>query len=136
MPTVLNGMYFKGQMDYFGKILQNLAFLRPELVIPPVMERLFVAFDTLTEPHKLTSSMSSVFSMARSVVDPAAGYKEPPTQVRKNIPSFLSSIFRKDFFTYNLLTIIASFRIGVPSILLCYRYFWLLPICIYIEHLS
>ena len=83
MPTVLNGMYFKGQMDYFGKILQNLAFLRPELVIPPVMERLFVAFDTLTEPHKLTSSMSSVFSMARSVVDPAAGYKEPPTQVRK-----------------------------------------------------
>ena len=83
MPTVLNGMYFKGQMDYFGKILQNLAFLRPELVIPPVMERLFVAFDTLTEPHKLTSSMSSVFSMARSVVDPAAGYKEPPTQVRR-----------------------------------------------------
>ena len=83
MPTVLNGMYFKGQIDYFGKILQNLAFLRPELVIPPVMERLFVAFDTLTEPHKLTSSMSSVFSMARSVVDPAAGYKEPPTQVSK-----------------------------------------------------
>ena len=95
MPTVLNGMYFKGQMDYFGKILQNLAFLRPELVIPPVMERLFVAFDTLTEPHKLTSSMSSVFSMARSVVDPAAGYKEPPTQVlkytmeTKDFPAFL-----------------------------------------------
>ena len=82
MPTVLNGMYFKGQVDFFGKILQNLAFLRPEIVIPPVMERLFIAFETLTEPHKLTSNMSSVFSMARSVVHPGAGYcKEAPTQV-------------------------------------------------------
>ena len=104
MPTVLNGMYFKGQMDYFGKILQNLAFLRPELVIPPVMERLFVAFDTLTEPHKLTSSMSSVFSMARSVVDPAAGYKEPPTQVRKSHCSRITcyrSFISQDFFHFS-----------------------------------
>ena len=97
MPTVLNGMYFKGQMDYFGKILQNLAFLRPEIVIPPVMERLFIAFDTLTEPHKLTSSMSSVFSMARSVVHPAAGYcKEAPTQV------YCPYILIDDFFFQSL----------------------------------
>ena len=80
MPVVLNGMYFKASL-LFEKILQNLASMRPELVIAPVMERLFTAFDTLTEPHKLTANMSSVCSMARSIVNPEAGCKEAPTQV-------------------------------------------------------
>ena len=70
MPVVLHGMYFRANLDVYGKILQNLAFLRPELVIPPVLERLFTAFDTLTEPHKLTANMLFVVSMARSIVHP------------------------------------------------------------------
>lgn len=90
MPVVLNGMYFKAGEGIFSKILQNLAFLRPELVIPPVMDRLFTAFETLTEPHKLTANMTSVCSMARSIVHPGGDYcKEAPTQV---IPLLISTL--------------------------------------------
>ena len=67
MPVVLHGMYSKLNLDHFAKITQNLAFLRPELVIPPIMERLFTAFETLTEPHKLTANMLFVGSMSRSI---------------------------------------------------------------------
>ncbi len=72
MPVVLNGMYNKTGSYIFANVLQHLAFLRPELAIPPVMEKLFVAFETLTEPHKLTASMHSVYSMARSIVHPSS----------------------------------------------------------------
>ena len=89
MPVVLHGMYFKVNLDVFGKILQNLAFLRPELVIPPIMERLFTAFDTLTEPHKLTANMLFVVSMARSIVHPGPLCKEAPTQV---IPLLMATL--------------------------------------------
>ena len=67
MPVVLHGMYSKLNLDHFAKITQNLAFLRPELVIPPIMERLFTAFETLTDPHKLTANMLFVGSMSRSI---------------------------------------------------------------------
>ena len=90
MPVVLNGMYFKGSYALFGQILQNLAHLRPEIVIPPVMDRLFTAFEVLTEPHKLTANMSSVSSMARSIVHPDGGFcKEAPTQVSLENSIFL-----------------------------------------------
>ena len=92
------------------QVLQNLAFLRPELVIPPVMDRLFTAFDTLTEPHKLTSSMSAVFSMARSIVHPSGHCaKEAPTQVipllMATLPAIDPNDIRKAMVAFQMISI-------------------------------
>jgi proteasome activator subunit 4 len=45
-----------------------LATLRPEIVIPPLVERLYMALETLTEPHKFTASLHAVVSVSRYVV--------------------------------------------------------------------
>jgi proteasome activator subunit 4 len=58
-------MYCKIGVAEMGVILQNLATLRPEIVIPPLVERLYLAFETLTEPHKLTATMHAVVSVSR-----------------------------------------------------------------------
>ena len=53
------------------------------------MERLFLAFETLTEPHKLTASMFTVTAMARSVVHPGSFCKEAATNV---IPMLMATL--------------------------------------------
>ena len=65
-PVILNAMYSNSLSTTIP--LQNLATLSPEIVIPPLIERLYGAFDTLTEPHKLTASMNAVVAVARSLV--------------------------------------------------------------------
>ena len=81
----------------FGKLgfmetsaaLQHLSSLRPEIVIPPVIDKLYSALETLTEPHRLTATMSSVVSMARTLVHGGKFYPEGPTHV---IPLLMSSL--------------------------------------------
>ena len=53
------------------------------------MDKLFTAFDTLTEPHKLTTSLLAVTAMARSVVHPGSHCKEATTNV---IPLLMATL--------------------------------------------
>lgn len=66
-PIILNSMYCKVGIAEMGVILQNLATLRPEIVCPPLVERLYMALETLTEPHKLTATLHAVVSVSRFV---------------------------------------------------------------------
>ncbi|CAK1553892.1 unnamed protein product [Leptosia nina] len=62
--------------------LQNLATLRPAIVIPPLLEKLRTSLTSLTEPHRVTAAMSAVAAVARPMVRGAdAGYPEGPTHV-------------------------------------------------------
>ncbi|KAG9338371.1 hypothetical protein JZ751_025930 [Albula glossodonta] len=68
MQPVLLAMFSKtGSLDA-AQALQNLALMRPELVIPPVLERTYPAMETLTEPHQLTATLSCMIGVARSLV--------------------------------------------------------------------
>ena len=49
---------------------RELAALRPEMVLPTVIERFYASLDTVTEPHKLTSTLMATTSVARMIVDP------------------------------------------------------------------
>ena len=69
--------------------LQSLSLLRPEKVIPPVLEKMYSALETLTEPHRLTASMQCVVSIARALVKGSKYYPEGPTHV---LPLLLSSL--------------------------------------------
>ena len=40
----------------------QLAQLRPGLVIPPILDRLYSALDTVTEPHRLTATLQCIGS--------------------------------------------------------------------------
>lgn len=62
--------------------LQNLATLRPAIVIPPLLEKLRTSLDSLTEPHRVTAAMSAVAAVARPMLRGVdADYPEGQTHV-------------------------------------------------------
>ncbi|CAG4953561.1 unnamed protein product [Parnassius apollo] len=80
-PT-LQAVYSRsGSLD-ISVVLQNLATLRPAIVIPPLLERLRTSLSSLTEPHRVTAAMSAVAAVARQILrGPDADYPEGPTHV-------------------------------------------------------
>ena len=64
-PVALHAMWSKWGFIDAGSALADLASLRPEFVLPTLVERLYGALETVTEPHKLTASLYSVLSVAR-----------------------------------------------------------------------
>ncbi|XP_034834096.1 proteasome activator complex subunit 4-like isoform X1 [Maniola hyperantus] len=80
-PT-LQAVYSRsGSLD-ISVALQNLATLRPAIVIPPLIERLRTSLTSLTEPHRVTAAMSAVAAVARPMIRGAdADYPEGPTHV-------------------------------------------------------
>ncbi|KAG5831363.1 hypothetical protein ANANG_G00302960 [Anguilla anguilla] len=75
---VLLAMFSKtGSLDA-AQALQNLALMRPELVIPPVLEKTYPAMETLTEPHQLTATLSCMIGVARSLVTGGAASPRAP----------------------------------------------------------
>ncbi|XP_031327424.1 proteasome activator complex subunit 4B-like [Photinus pyralis] len=89
--------------------MQYLAALRPDLIVPVVLEKLYTSMDSLTEPHKLLSSMICTMSVARFMADGAKNnYPEGPTHIFPLLTSFLPGIdpndIRKCLMTFNLIS--------------------------------
>lgn len=45
--------------------MQYLASLRPEIIVPIALDKLYSSMDSLTEPHKLTSTLMCVSAVSR-----------------------------------------------------------------------
>ncbi|CAG0897570.1 unnamed protein product, partial [Darwinula stevensoni] len=68
LPSALLTIYHKLGLKEAGLTLHFLALLRPEKVIAPVVDKLYAAHETLTEPHRLTATMQCLTWMARSMM--------------------------------------------------------------------
>ncbi|XP_059053279.1 proteasome activator complex subunit 4-like [Achroia grisella] len=80
-PTVQAVYSRSGSLDIF-MALQNLATLRPNIVVPPLLEKLRTSLTSLTEPHRVTAAMSAVASVARPMLrGRETGYPEGQTHV-------------------------------------------------------
>lgn len=114
---ILMAMFSKtGSMDA-AQALQNLALMRPELVIPPVLEKTYSAMETLTEPHQLTATLSCMIGMARSLVIGGRHYPEGPAHVlpllMRALPGVDPNDFSKCMITFQF---IATFATLVPLV--------------------
>uniref|UniRef100_A0A672NC27 Proteasome activator complex subunit 4B n=1 Tax=Sinocyclocheilus grahami TaxID=75366 RepID=A0A672NC27_SINGR len=114
---VLMAMFSKtGSMDA-AQALQNLALMRPELVIPPVLEKTYPAMETLTEPHQLTATLSCMIGMARSLLSRGRHYPEGPAHVlpllMRALPGVDPNDFSKCMITFQF---IATFTTLVPLV--------------------
>ena len=87
--VVMISMFSRFGSAEAAQALQSLSLLRPEKVIPPVLENMYSALETLTEPHRLSASMQCVVSVARTLVKGNKFYPEGPTHV---LPLLLSSL--------------------------------------------
>ncbi|KAI4807509.1 hypothetical protein KUCAC02_027315 [Chaenocephalus aceratus] len=97
--------------------LQNLALLTPELAIPAVLEKMYAAMETLTEPHTLTATLSCMIGMARSLVSPTNHYPEGRAHVLPllmgSLPGVDPNDFSKCMITFQF---IATFSTLVPLV--------------------
>uniref|UniRef100_A0A3Q3IVD1 Proteasome activator Blm10 mid region domain-containing protein n=1 Tax=Monopterus albus TaxID=43700 RepID=A0A3Q3IVD1_MONAL len=117
MQPVLLAMFSKtGSLDA-AQALQNLALMRPELVIPPVLERTYPALETLTEPHQLTATLSCMIGVARSLVSGGERFPEGPTHMlpllMRALPGVDPNDFSKCMITFQF---IATFVTLVPLV--------------------
>lgn len=64
-PCVEQALFSRQRDADIGLALQYLASLRPNIIVPMVLDKLYASMDSLTEPHKLTSSMIGVTAVAR-----------------------------------------------------------------------
>ncbi|XP_043911057.1 proteasome activator complex subunit 4 [Protopterus annectens] len=114
---VLLGMFSRTGSLEAAQALQNLALMRPELVIPPVLERTYPALETLTEPHQLTATLSCVIGVARSLVSRNKWFPEGPTHMLplliRALPGVDPNDFSKCMITFQF---IATFATLVPFV--------------------
>uniref|UniRef100_A0A8C1X656 Proteasome activator subunit 4a n=1 Tax=Cyprinus carpio TaxID=7962 RepID=A0A8C1X656_CYPCA len=110
---VLLAMFSKtGSLDA-AQALQNLALLRPELVIPPLLEKTYPAMETLTEPHQLTATLSCMISVAQSLLAGGQRFPEGPTHMlpllMRALPGVDPNDFSKCMITFQFLATFVTF---------------------------
>ncbi|KAG8177101.1 hypothetical protein JTE90_015245 [Oedothorax gibbosus] len=89
VPVALLSMFSKRGSQDSAVALQNLGTLRPELVIPPLLDRLYSSLETLTEPHRLIAAMHCIVPLSRPLVERNKYFPEGQTHV---IPLLMSSL--------------------------------------------
>lgn len=116
-PIALQAMYSRMNAPSVGKIFKHLADLRPEMIVPDVIDRVYSTLDSLTEPHKMTAALQCLVSVARAMVSGHNGYTTGKTHVipilYATLPGIDPNDFRKTSVTLQFLT---SFALLVPII--------------------
>ncbi|CAF0851617.1 unnamed protein product [Adineta steineri] len=74
-----------------------LSILRPELIIPFIVEKHFLAIDSMTEPHRFTSIITCLTHIARQIVQQTPSYSQGQTYVLPLLISVLPGIDLNDF---------------------------------------
>lgn len=68
IPVVFHILY-NPYDDERKHIFNILSTIRPELIIPPLLERLQNASESLTEPHRFTACLASLSACSRPLVE-------------------------------------------------------------------
>lgn len=89
MPVVLTSMFNQQGIASAALAFRDLSVLRPERVIPPILERLYGSYETLTEPHRLLASINCMSSVVPAMVRPCKYFPEGPSHV---LPLLLNSL--------------------------------------------
>jgi len=76
---------------------QHLSVLRPELIVPTIVEKLFISIDNASEPHRFTSILTCLTRVLRQVVRQTPTYAQGQTFILPLITAVLPGIDLNDF---------------------------------------
>ncbi|XP_072167902.1 proteasome activator complex subunit 4-like [Diadema setosum] len=114
---VFLAMYSKMGHRDAASALHNLALLRPELVVPPLMEKTYKALDTLTEPHQLIATVSCVVAVAGTMLKGGKWLPDGPTHLLPLLHAILPGIDPNDFAKCMVtLQAMSTFTVMVPLV--------------------
>lgn len=116
-PIATQAVYSRIGPINVGRIFKILADLRPEMIIPGVVDRVYLTLDSLTEPHRMTAALQCLVSVSRALVSGHNGYTVGRTHIipilYASLPGIDPNDFRKTSVTLEFLT---SFALLVPII--------------------
>ncbi|KAI4490320.1 hypothetical protein M0802_010697 [Mischocyttarus mexicanus] len=122
MPLTMASMFNKFNANPCSA-LKYLATIRPNLVIPQVVDKMYSALDSLTEPHKLTATILGMTSVAKPMVQGSRNsnkgyeYVEGPMHVVPILFSLLPGIDPNDIGkTAATLSLISSYGLLIPFV--------------------
>lgn len=116
-PIAFQAMYSRMNTNEVGKIFKHLADLRPDTIIPEVIDRVYATLDSVTEPHKMTAALQCLVSVARALVTGHNGYTAGRTHVIPILYATLPGIDPNDFKKLTVtLQFLSSFALLVPIV--------------------
>jgi len=96
---------------------QYTACMRPEIIIPPLLDRTYPALQTLTEPHRLSACLQCVVAVSRCMLSNPHWYPEGRSHVIPlltfSLPGIDPNDIKKSLMTFHL---ISSFSSLVPIV--------------------
>lgn len=96
-PIAFQAMFSRIGNSDIGKVFKSLADLRPELILPGIVDRVFNTVDSITEPHKFTAALQSLSSVAYVMISGRRGTETAKTQVIPLMMAVLPGIDSNDF---------------------------------------
>jgi len=109
-PVAMLAVYSKSGSFDAAASLQNLALIKPDLILPSLIERTFEALGAVIEPHQVVATLSCVTSIARSLVSDEfpGGQLHVLALLRLALPGIDPNDFRKSMSTFTLISSIVS----------------------------
>ncbi|RDD38509.1 Proteasome activator complex subunit 4 [Trichoplax sp. H2] len=90
-PIAMLLLFTKHLSDEVALIIQNLSILRPEIMLPPLLDRTFASLTTLTEPHQVIATMVCAAFVSRPLA--SAGRTIDDKEIRfPSGPSYLMKL--------------------------------------------
>ncbi|CAF4225353.1 unnamed protein product, partial [Adineta steineri] len=94
---VFISIFNKAHLEEAAKACQCLSQLRPELIVPPLVELLFSSINSITEPHRFTSIITCLAGMTRQIVRQTPEFSQGQTYVLPLLMAVLPGIDSNDF---------------------------------------
>ncbi|CAF2908164.1 unnamed protein product, partial [Rotaria sp. Silwood2] len=94
---VFISIFNKAHLEEAAKACQFLSMLRPELIVPPLVELLFSSINSMTEPHRFTSIVTCLADMARQIVRQTPEFSQGQTYVLPLLMAVLPGIDSNDY---------------------------------------
>lgn len=112
MPVVLTSMFNQLGISSAAVAFRDLSVLRPERVIPPILDRLYGSYETLTEPHRLLASINCMSSVVPAMVRPCKYFPQGPSHVVpllfNSLPGIDSNDMRKCIAVFRFVATLAA----------------------------
>ncbi|XP_074105098.1 proteasome activator complex subunit 4 [Cotesia typhae] len=117
MPVAMTAMFGHSSVIMTCKVLRLLATIRPNMVIPCVIERMYSTIESVTEPHKLTATMMAITAIARPMaqgkrnVNQGYTYNEGPSRIISllfsSLPGIDANDIKKSYVTFRMIFVYA-----------------------------
>ncbi|CAF4657490.1 unnamed protein product [Rotaria sp. Silwood1] len=90
-------IFNKNHLDLGAEACHYLSQLRPEFIVPPLVELLFSSINNMIEPHRFTSIIACLSGMTRQIVRQTSNFSQGQTFVLPLLISVLPGIDANDF---------------------------------------